>query len=252
MPESATTALNLAHLRVACSNCNLRELCLPLGLSGLEMSKVEQLVATRRKVRRGDALFRAGDVFDSLYALRLGFLKSTLMSPDGREQVTGFHMAGELVGLDGIGTQKHHCDTVALEDTEVCVIPYDRIEEVSSAVPVMQSHFHKVMSREIVREHGVMLLLGSMHAEERLAAFLLNLSQRFEARGYSRSEFVLRMTRAEIGSFLGLKLETVSRALSRFAQDNLIEVNQKHLRIVDPEGLRSIMAGQTPAPPKGD
>lgn len=242
MPEAPASHLNLTHLRVACSNCNLRELCLPVGLSGGEMAKVEQLVATRRKIRRGDALFRAGDPFESLYALRLGFLKSTLMSPDGREQVTGFHMAGELVGLDGIGGQTHHCDTVALEDTEVCVIPYERLEEVSTAVPMLQSHFHKVMSREIVREHGVMLLLGSMHAEERLAAFLLNLSQRFEARGYSRNEFVLRMTRAEIGSFLGLKLETVSRALSRFAQDGLIEVNQKHLRILDREGLRAVMA----------
>jgi CRP/FNR family transcriptional regulator len=244
VPEASATAVNLAHLRVACSNCNLRELCLPVGLSSGDLLKLEQLVATRRKIRRGEALFRAGDRFESLYALRLGFLKSTLMSADGREQVTGFHMAGELVGLDGIGGQSHHCDTVALEDTEVCVIPYERLEEVSSAVPMLQSHFHKVMSREIVREHGVMLLLGSMHAEERLAAFLLNLSQRFEARGYSRSEFVLRMTRAEIGSYLGLKLETVSRALSRFAQDSLIEVNQKHLRILDQDGLRAIMSGQ--------
>jgi CRP/FNR family transcriptional regulator len=244
--DSEPSALNLARLRVACSNCNLRELCLPLGLSTAEMSEVERLVATRRKVSRGDALYRAGDAFDSLYALRVGFLKSTVTSSDGREQVTGFHMAGELVGLDGIATQKHHCDTVALEDAEVCVIPYERLDDVSSAVPVLQSHFHQVMSREIVREHGVMLLLGSMHAEERLAAFLLNLSQRFEARGYSRNEFVLRMTRAEIGSFLGLKLETVSRGLSRFAQDGLIEVNQKHLRIVDQAGLRAIMAGQGP------
>jgi CRP/FNR family transcriptional regulator, anaerobic regulatory protein len=244
VPEASAPAVNLAHLRVACSNCNLRELCLPVGLSSSDLTKLEQLVATRRKIRRGEALFRAGDRFESLYALRLGFLKSTLMSADGREQVTGFHMAGELVGLDGIGGQSHHCDTVALEDTEVCVIPYERLEEVSSAVPMLQSHFHKVMSREIVREHGVMLLLGSMHAEERLAAFLLNLSQRFEARGYSRSEFVLRMTRAEIGSYLGLKLETVSRALSRSAQDGLIEVNQKHLRILDQDGLRAIMSGQ--------
>ena len=154
------------------------------------------------------------------------------MSQDGREQVIGLHMAGELVGLDGISTDAHSCDTVALEDSEVCVIPYDRLEDVATAMPVLHNHFHKVMSREIVREHGVMLLLGSMHAEERLAAFLLNLSQRFETRGYSRTEFVLRMTRAEIGSFLGLKLETVSRVLSRFAQDGLIDVNQKHVRIV--------------------
>jgi CRP/FNR family transcriptional regulator len=230
--------VNIANLRVACSSCNLRELCLPVGLSLKDIEKLEELVATRKRVKRGDSLFRAGDRFESLYAVRLGFLKSTVMSQDGREQVTGFHMAGELVGLDGISSELHSCDTVALEDTEVCVIPYERLEEVASAMPVLRNHFHKVMSREIVREHGVMLLLGSMHAEER----------RFEARGYSRTEFVLRMTRAEIGSFLGLKLETVSRVLSRFAQDGLIEVNQKHVRIVDPEGLRSIVSGQSGGP----
>jgi CRP/FNR family transcriptional regulator len=241
--NAPSTGFSISHLKVACSNCNLRELCLPLGLALPDIEKLEELVATRRKVKRGEALFRAGDRFESLYAVRLGFLKSTVMSSDGREQVTGFHMAGELVGMDGISAEQHSCDTVALEDTEVCVIPYERLEDVASSVPVLRNHFHKVMSREIVREHGVMLLLGSMHAEERLAAFLLNLSQRFEARGYSRTEFVLRMTRAEIGSFLGLKLETVSRVLSRFAQDGLLEVNQKHVRILNTEGLRAIVSG---------
>jgi CRP/FNR family transcriptional regulator len=233
--------MNLANLRVACSNCSLRELCLPIGLSPDELNRLEQIVATRRRLHRGDALFRSGDRFESLYAVRLGFLKSTLMSSDGHEQVTGFHMAGEMVGLDGISADAHTCDTTALEDTEVCVIPYDRVEEISSSMPALQNHLRKVMSREIVREHSVMLLLGSMRAEERLAAFLLNLSQRFEARGYSRSEFVLRMTRAEIGSFLGLKLETVSRCLSRFAQEQLIEVDQKHVRILDGPRLRGIL-----------
>jgi CRP/FNR family transcriptional regulator len=235
------TAQTPHALRIACSNCNLRELCLPVGLSSEEMSRIEQLVATRRKLRRGENLFRNGDRFESLYAVRLGFLKSTLTSSDGHEQVTGFHMAGEIVGLDGISADSHTCDAIALEDTEVCVIPFDRIEEYSQTMPALQSHLHKVMSREIVREHGVMLLLGSMRAEERLAAFLLNLSQRFEARGYSRSEFVLRMTRAEIGSFLGLKLETVSRCLSRFSQDGLIDVEQKHIRLTDVEGLRGVV-----------
>jgi CRP/FNR family transcriptional regulator len=240
--------VNLAHLRVACSNCNLRELCLPVGLSNEELDRVEQIVATRRKIRRGEVLFRAGDRFDSLYAVRLGFLKSTLVSADGHEQVTGFHMAGEIVGLDGISADSHTCDTTALEDTEVCVIPYERLEEFSSTLPALQNHLRKVMSREIVREHGVMLLLGSMRAEERLAAFLLNLSQRFEARGYSRSEFVLRMTRAEIGSYLGLKLETVSRALSHFAQESLIEVEQKHVRIIDADGLRALLGSSAAKP----
>lgn len=236
--------ISVAHLRVACSTCNLRELCLPLGLSVKEFEQLEELVATRRRVKHGEALFRAGDRFESLYAVRLGFLKSMVMSGDGREQVTGFHMAGELVGLDGISNETHTCDTVALEDAEVCVIPYGRLEEVANRMPVLRNHFHKVMSREIVREHSVMLLLGSMHAEERIASFLLSLAQRFEKRGYSRSEFLLRMTRAEIGSFLGLKLETVSRALSRFAQDGLIEVNQKQVRILKPDGLRGIATGQ--------
>lgn len=253
---SAPIALHpvpIDKLRVACSTCGLRELCLPIGLSDEELGKLDHLVTLRRSFRKGTNVYRAGEPFDALYAVRFGFFKTTVTAADGRDQVTGFSMAGELLGMDGIGTDKHTCDAVALEDSEVCVIPYGRLEEMSRELHSLQHHFHKVMSREIVREHGVMLLLGSMHAEERLAAFLLNLSQRFEARGYSRTEFVLRMTRAEIGSFLGLKLETVSRVLSRFAHDELIEVNQKHVRIISTDGLRAIVsgapaaAGETPA-----
>ena len=240
------SAFSSSKLKVACANCNLRELCLPVGLSIGDLDKVEDLVAVRRKVKRGETLFRTGDVFESLYAVRVGFLKSTVVTGGGREQVTGFHMTGEIIGLDGIGAGKHACDATALEDTEVCVIPYRHIDEIATQVPALRNHFHRVMSREIVREHGVMLVLGAMMAEERMATFLLNLSQRFEARGYSTSEFVLRMTRAEIGNFLGLKLETVSRVLSRFARDRLLEVDHKRIRIVDADGLRAILAGQAP------
>jgi CRP/FNR family transcriptional regulator len=222
----------------------MRELCLPLGLLPADLEKVDRLLGGRLKLSRGEHLFSAGDRFESFFAIRIGFMKSLVASSDGREQVTGFHMAGELVGLDGISAQTHACNMVALEDTEVCVLPYARLDEMATMVPVLSMHLHKVMSREIVREHGVMLLLGSMHAEERLAAFLLNLSQRFEARGYSRTEFVLRMTRAEIGSFLGLKLETVSRLFSRFAQEKLIAVDAKRVRILSPDGLRALVAGQ--------
>src|SRR5262245_6992902 len=146
-------------------------------------------------------------------------------------------MAGELLGIDGIGAGKYSCDAVALEDAEVCVIPYARLEEVARRVEPLQHHLHKVMSREIVREHGVLLMLGTMRAEEKLAAFLLNLSQRLGARGYSPTELVRRMPRAEIGSFLGLKLETVSRLFSRFQEEGLLEVRQKQVRIADLEGL---------------
>jgi CRP/FNR family transcriptional regulator len=150
-------------------------------------------------------------------------------------------MAGEMIGLDGIVHDHHTCDAVALEDAEVCVLPFDRIEEFSREVNSLQHHVHKIMSREIVRENGVMLLLGSMRAEERLAAFLLNLVQRLHARGFSQSEVVLRMTREEIGSYLGLKLETVSRTFSKFVDDGMIEVKQRHVRILNTEALHDIV-----------
>jgi CRP/FNR family transcriptional regulator len=232
---------SVAHCKTMCSACNLREMCLPCGLSGADMDLADQLVFTRRRIKRGESLYRTGDAFASLHAVRSGFFKSTLLIEDGRDQVTGFYMAGEILGMDGIGSDHHTCNLVALEDSEVCVIPYARLQEMSQEVPGLQRHFHKTMSREIVREHGVMLLLGSMRAEERLAAFLLNLVQRLHARGFSQSELVLRMTREEIGSYLGLKLETVSRAFSKFQDEQMISVQQKHVQILNADGLKAAM-----------
>ena len=241
MRDCATDDPLLREARIACSQCNLRELCLPVGLSADELARLDQLVRLRRSLRKGEALFRTGDPFSSLYAIRTGMFKTRVTSLDGRDQVTGFQMAGEIVGLDGISNNEHACDALALEDAEVCVIPYANLTELSQQVPGLQRHFHRLMSREIVREHGVMLLLGGMRAEERVAAFLLNLTQRMQARGFSSREIVLRMTREEIGSFLGLKLETVSRTFSRLADDGLIEVQQRHVRIVDPDALRAVL-----------
>jgi CRP/FNR family transcriptional regulator len=221
---------------------------MPLGLNESEMERVDEVVATRRKVSRGDNLFRNGDKFNALYAIRTGFFKTRISSEDGRDQVTGFQMAGEIIGLDGIVSDHHTCDAVALEDAEVCVMPFDRIEELSREITSLQRHVHKIMSREIVRENGVMLLLGSMRAEERLAAFLVNLVQRLHARGFSQSELVLRMTREEIGSFLGLKLETVSRTFSKFVEDGIVEVKQRHVRILNPDALKLIVNAQTCQP----
>ena len=232
-------------IKVACSNCNLRELCMPVGLSDQDLNKLDELVAIRRKVKRGDTLFNNGDKFTSLFAIRTGFFKTALATEDGRDQVTGFQMAGEIIGLDGIVHDRHTCDAIALEDAEVCVMPFDRIEELSREVTALQSHVHKIMSREIVREHGVMLLLGSMRAEERVAAFLLNLVQRLHARGFSQSELVLRMTREEIGSYLGLKLETVSRTFSKFVEEGIVEVKQRHVRILDTQSLQNVVNNQS-------
>jgi CRP/FNR family transcriptional regulator len=228
-------------IKVACSNCNLRELCMPVGLDAADLEKIDEVVATRKKIAKGETLFRNGDAFTSLYAIRTGFFKTCISAEDGRDQVTGFQMAGEIMGLDGIVSEHHTCDAVALEDAEVCVMPFEHIEEMSREVKALQHHVHKIMSREIVREHGVMLLLGSMRAEERLAAFLLNLVQRLHARGFSQSELVLRMTREEIGSYLGLKLETVSRTFSKFVEDGIVEVKQRHVRILDTQALRALV-----------
>jgi len=237
--------MSLSSIKVACSNCNLRELCMPVGLNDQDMQRIDEVVATRRKVQRGENLFRNGDKFSALFAIRTGFFKTCVSSEDGRDQVTGFQMAGEIIGLDGIVSDHHTCDAVALEDAEVCVMPFDRIEELSREIKSLQHHVHKIMSREIVREHGVMLLLGSMRAEERLAAFLLNLVQRLHARGFSQSELILRMTREEIGSYLGLKLETVSRTFSKFVDDGIVEVKQRYVRILDTDALRLIVNPQS-------
>jgi CRP/FNR family transcriptional regulator len=243
MQSPPSSAIRLEPFKVACSSCNLRELCLPVGMSNQQLERLDDIVATRRSVPRGESLFHVGDAFTSLYAVRTGFFKTCVSSEDGRDQVTGFQMAGELLGLDGIGTDRHTCDAVALEDSQVCVIPFHQLEDLSRELSDLQRHFHKIMSREIVRDHGVMLLLGSMRAEERLAAFLLNLTQRLRTRGFSANSLILRMTREEIGSYLGLKLETVSRAFSRFQDDGILSVKQRQIEVLDAEALQRLVNG---------
>jgi CRP/FNR family transcriptional regulator len=232
----------IAQFPTVCSSCNLRELCVPCcGLSREERDLTERLVFVRSRLRRGESLYRTGDRFTSLYAVRRGFFKSIALIEDGREQVTGFSIAGEVMGLDGIAPEQHTCNAVALEDSEVCAIPFSGLQALAHELPGLQRHFFKMMSREIVREHGVMLQLGSMNADERLSMFLLDLSRRFGARGFSATEFNMRMTREEIGSYLGLKLETVSRTFSKFQDEGLIAVQQKFVRILDVAGIEKVM-----------
>ena len=240
--------VDLGKLKTVCATCSLHELCLPAELDPNELAIFDRLFTHRRSVKRGDYLYRAGAELQSLYAIRTGFMKSCVLHEDGREQVAGFHMMGDLLGLDAISSNRHTCDTVALEDSDVCDIPFHSLEKLSREIPSLQHHFHRMMSREIVRDHGVMLLLGSMRAEERLAAFLLNLSQRFAVRGYSPTEFNLRMTREEIGSYLGLKLETISRVLSRFQEEGLIDVRNKHIKINGLDKIRALV--NPPSAPK--
>ncbi len=232
-----------AAIGTLCSTCHLKELCLPCGLTGSDVQRLDALKFGRRRIKEGEALYHEGERFQFIYAVRSGTFKSVLNLKDGREQVTGFQMAGELLGMDGLASGKHASSAVALEDGEICAIPYAHLSELASSSPEVHLAMSRLMSREIVREHSLMLLLGSMNAEQRLAAFLLNLSQRLKARGYSSSEFHLRMMRVDIGSYLGMKLETVSRTFTAFQQQRLLKVDKKHVKILDLEGLQGVFDG---------
>lgn len=239
MTAASAATTQKAHSQ-SCSTCNLKELCMPVGLNQAELEQLDDLVSNRKKVAKGEALFHAGDAFSAFYAVRFGTFKTRITNVEGIDQVTGFQMAGEIVGLDGIGNNSHICDAVALEDSEVCTIPYERLDDISQQFHSLQTHFHRIMGREIVKDQNVMLLLGSMRAEQRLAAFLSSLSERQKARGFSAKDMVLRMTREEIGSYLGLKIETVSRTLSKMQADGLISIAQRKLSLLEPEKLRAI------------
>ena len=231
-----------AEADTACSTCKLRATCLPGDMSDAQVSRLDSLRFARRKVAAGRMLYHQGERFDFLYAVRSGTFKSTLMLADGREQVSGFYIAGEVMGLDGVAQLAHASNAVALEDSEVCAIAYSSLSEPQAGSERLQQSVSRLMSREIVREHRLMMLLGSMSADERLASFLLNLSRRLQARGYSASEFNLRMTRAEIGSYLGLTLETVSRTFSLFQKQKLLHVDKRYVRLHDLAALERAFA----------
>jgi CRP/FNR family transcriptional regulator, anaerobic regulatory protein len=239
--RSRAVLRDVSRSQAACSACNYRDKCLAGGLDASSAKRVDEMVTTRLRLRKGDTLYRAGASFTALYAIRSGSLKTILLAEDGRDQVAGYHMPGEVVGLDGIGNDVHECQAVALEDSEVCALPFDRIEQVARDCTTFQHNVHRHLSKEIARQRSLMLLLGTMRADQRLAAFLLDLSQRYQERGYSSSEFILRMTREEIGSYLGLKLETVSRLLSRLQQEGLIQVQGRVVKLLERSALKHLV-----------
>lgn len=243
LPRPGSQSTPPHDLRARCSACSMHQLCLPMGLGESDMERLDEIIGRRRKVPRDGHLYRVGDSFTNLYAIRLGHFKTHQINPSGDQQITGFQMAGELLGMDAISTDRHHCNAVALEDSEVCEIPFARLEALFAEMPTLLHHFHRMMSQEITREQGVMLLLGNMRAEQRFAAFLTNLSSRYSARGYSSSAFQLRMTREEIGNYLGLTIESISRLLSKFKKQGWIKVNNRELELLDPPTLKAVAAG---------
>ncbi len=234
--------------RAGCPRCPLLTWCQPAGLDLAQIERLGDSTLHRRPVKRGDFLHRAGSALHSLYMIRTGSVKSRVAQTDGREQISEFSFPGDLIGAEAIDGGTHLCDVIALEDTTVCGIHCDDLECLSCGIPALQHHFHSVMGREITRRDAHLLLLGSMYAEERVALFLLHLSRRYAARGYSLTQFVLPMTRAEIGSYLGLELETVSRALSSFRKSDLVGTRGKTVEIMDFNGLRDVVGKRDSQP----
>lgn len=226
---------------VACADCGLRDVCLPVGFTSAELDRLDTLIATHRTVHRGESLFRCGDSFFAIFAVRAGFFKTCVSLEDGRDQVTGFQMPGELLGFDGIGTDEYTCTAIALADSQVCVIHYARLDDLAREFPELRRQFHRAMSQEIVRDQGMMLMLSSMRSDERVAAFLLSLSGRLNSRGLSPSAMELHMSRQEIGTYLGLTLETVSRCFSRLRGDGVVDVCLRSIRILDEQALRKLV-----------
>ena len=233
---------SLTDIRNRCSSCSMHQLCLPMGLGDMDMRRLDQIIG-RRRIPRNGSLYRRDAPFTNLYAIRLGHFKTSQVNTGGNQQITGFQMAGELLGMDAISTDRHHCEAVALEDSEVCEIPFSRLEELFAEIPALLRHFHRMMSQEITREQSVMLLLGNMRAEQRFAAFLVNLSSRYAARGYSANSFQLRMTREEIGNYLGLTIESISRLMTKFKKQGWLSVNSREIGLLDPASLTALAAG---------
>jgi CRP/FNR family transcriptional regulator, anaerobic regulatory protein len=240
---SPVPVFNHAEAHRHCSSCGMHELCLAKGLDEVDMHQLDLIIGRRRKILKGELLFRVNDPLSKLYAVRLGHFKTHKVTPSGEEQIVGFQMAGELLGWDGIAGERHLCDATALEDSEVCEIPFAKLETLLGTIPVLLQRFHRLMSQEITREQGLMLLLGNMRAEQRMAVFLTNLAARYAARGYSSTQFQLRMSREDIGTYLGLTIESISRLFSRFKKMGLVKIDNRQLQLLDPPRLKSMAAG---------
>ena len=237
-------SIDVAELKAQCLHCDMNPVCHPPSLNVAELDSLDQWFPTRRRLQRGETLYDLGETFNALYAVRSGFFKTLLPNRDQRDQVTGFLMTGEIIGMDGISSGQHACRAVALEVSEVCIMPYGNMDQIEASFPNLHAHLNRLMSQRIVQDQAAFKILANMRSEARLAAFILDLGKRFAHLGYSSNTFVLRMTREEIGSYLGLSLETVSRLFSRFQEDGLVDVQTRHLQITNPDGLAEIAGGR--------
>ncbi|TYK64697.1 fumarate/nitrate reduction transcriptional regulator Fnr [Colwellia echini] len=222
-----------ATQHINCHNCSISELCLPFSLNNQELNSLDEIIDRKRPIHKGDKLFQDGEVMHALFAIRSGTFKTYTINQQGEEQITGFHLAGDLLGFDAIADNSHPSFAQALETSMVCEIPYVNLDELSDTMPKLKKQVLRLMSNEIKTDQAMLTLLNRKNAEQRVATFIVSLSERYHARGLSASEFRLTMTRSDIGNYIGLTVETISRLLNRFHKIGLIKVEGKLISIVD-------------------
>lgn len=232
---------------VTCSDCTLNPVCLPLAVRADEIEELDSIIKRSRPQRKGEHIFRPGDAFQSVYAVRSGAFKTYTLTEEGEEQVTGFYLPGEILGMDGLSTNAHSNAAKALESSAICEIPFIRLESLSTRIPSLQRHFFQLMSREIQSDQQLMLLLTKKPADERVASFLLNLSARYSRRGLSANRFRLPMSRNDIGNYLGLAVETVSRIFTRLQQCEVLAVDGKEIEVRNRAMLCDMANAPSPA-----
>jgi len=237
-----TTPIKLSALKTACQSCNLHDLCLPLGLDIGDIDKLDNIIKRSRPLQKGEHLFNSGDDFTSIFAVRSGSIKTFSESEEGDEQITGLYLPGELLGLDAIHENAHPCSAIALETTSLCEIPFSTLEALSTEIPELHHQLFRIMSKEISNDQSLLMLMAQKSAEEKLAAFLVNLSSRLKQRNFSETEFNLSMSRKDIGNYLGLTIETISRTFSRFQSEGLLSTQRKYVNIHKLDALK-ILAG---------
>lgn len=242
--------IDLVQLRLGCSQCSLRQLCLPAGIDSSELAQLDDIVKRRRPVERGERLFRAGDALHAVYVARDGAFKTVTVNEDGEEQVIGFHLPGELIGLDALGSGQHRCEAIALVTASVCEVPFDELTSVAAQLPNLQQQLMRVMGQSLDRDHDHMEMLVRKQASERIGLFLHGLGERLRHIGQSGTEFKLPMSREDIARFLGLALETVSRGFTRLQEDGVIAVLGRRVEVLDADELAR-MAHRVEAAPRG-
>ena len=234
-------ALGIEKLKVSCGQCSLNELCFPYGMENDDMDKLDNVIERSKPIQKGEFLYREGDECKAIFAVRSGCIKTTRQNASGDSQIVGFHLPGELMGFDGFATDAHACSAEVLETTSVCEIPLESLENLATSIPGLQRQMRRIMGVEVSNDHELLLLLGKMNADEKLATFLNNLSSRMKKRHWKETEFNLGMTRQDIANYLGLAVETVSRLFAQFQENGIIEVEKRHIKIIDKDKLKVII-----------